>query len=123
MSFIAVPGITPLGQTLLHTKSFSHAGTASSCKTRESTDSFLSSGKDLPTVCADTLRDFVFMVWENQVLPTAMDVDAVTQVLLGHDRTFQVPTGPAPAPWAIPAGQGVFGWFPQDELSRVSFEL
>ena len=37
MSLIAVPGITPFGHTLLHTKNFSQAGTASFCKTRDTT--------------------------------------------------------------------------------------
>ncbi len=48
------------------------------------------------------LRDFVFMVRELQILPTAVNIELRAEIMLAHHRAFNVPTGTALTPRRIP---------------------
>ena len=66
------------------------------------------------------LRDLVFMVREDEVEATAMDIEGLAQMMLRHDRALDVPAGTAmdrPAiEDTIPARLMVFGLLPENEI-------
>ena len=71
-------------------------------------------------VGAAALGDLVFVVGEDQVLSAAMDVDHVTQMLMDHGGTFDVPARAATAPGGVPARLLVAGRLPEDEVAGVA---
>ncbi len=44
------------------------------------------------------LGNFVFMMRENQILASGMNVDLIPQILFTHDRAFNMPAGTPIAP-------------------------
>ena len=74
-------------------------------------------------LCALTrnrLRNLAFVMWEDEVHASAVDVEVLTQVLAAHSRAFAVPSGESIAPRRRPA-HDVFGLcgFPQSEVRLV----
>src|SRR5712692_1525493 len=57
-----------------------------------------------PIMRADTLRDLVLVMGEDQIEPAAVNVESLTQRVLAHRRAFDVPAGAAASPRALPAG-------------------
>ena len=50
----------------------------------------------------DGLGPFIFVVREKEVFPAAVNVEGMAQIVVAHDRAFQVPPGPSIAPRAWP---------------------
>src|SRR6185436_10829654 len=69
---------------------------------------------------AAALGDLILMVRENEVEAAAVDVDRLAQMLADHRRTFDVPAGPAAAPWAVPADHALVAWLPQHEVCGIA---
>ena len=65
------------------------------------------------------LGDLILMMREDQILATCMDIDLVTQITLGHDRTLNMPAWTTLAPWRLPVWLSFFFRFPQNEIIRV----
>ncbi|MPM91663.1 hypothetical protein SDC9_138794 [bioreactor metagenome] len=65
------------------------------------------------------LRNFVFMMRENQVAAAAMDVDSLAKMLADHGGALDVPAGAALAPRRLPEGLTGFGGLPEREIKRV----
>ena len=42
-------------------------------------------------ICTLTLCDLIFMVWEDQVFTACMNIDLITQIMLCHNRTLNMP--------------------------------
>src|SRR5689334_11733757 len=67
------------------------------------------------------LRIFTFMVRENEIGATAMYINGFAQQVSRHRGAFNMPTGTARPPRAIP------GWFtrrlrlPEDKIKRITF--
>ena len=67
-----------------------------------------------------TLCNFTFVVWENQVHASTVNVEMFTQVFLAHSSAFAVPSGETVAPWAGPAHDMFrLSCFPQSEVGRI----
>ena len=77
-------------------------------------------GKGSARESADGLRDFVFMMRENQVMPAAMNVEAFTKMLPGHGGAFNMPARPPSAPGAVPARCLGIAWLPQHEIAGIA---
>src|SRR5262249_41572842 len=60
---------------------------------------------------------------EDQVLPAAVDVDGLPQVLHRHRRALDVPPRAPRPPWALPRRLAGFGTLPQREVERVALGL
>ena len=69
------------------------------------------------------LGDFGFVVGEDVVDPSAMDIEAVAEEPGGHGAAFDVPTGAAGAPGAVPFDVAVVGivGFPEGEVADAFF--
>src|SRR4051812_19445423 len=74
------------------------------------------------------LGDFVFVMGENEIDRSSMNVEHVAPELLSdkierHGRAFEVPPGAAAAEWRIPCGADalviVARGFPENEVARV----
>ena len=65
------------------------------------------------------LGDLRLVVREHEVPATAVDREAVAQVLHAHRRAFDVPARPALAPRGWPRRLAVFLRLPEDEIERV----
>ena len=74
-------------------------------------------------VAALALRDFVFMVRENQILPAAVNVNRITEIAAHHCRALNVPAGSAVAPRGRPVRLAGFCAFPKGKVHRVFFQL
>src|SRR5579872_2951811 len=72
-------------------------------------------------VGAAALRDLILVVRKDEVESAAMDVDRLAKMIVDHRRTFDMPSGPAPAPGRIPADHPFRAWLPQDEIGRIAF--
>ncbi len=73
-----------------------------------------------PVSGGPTLRDLVLVVREDQVHPTAVNVEFGAEVGPGHRRTLQVPAWTARTPRGGPAGLTGLGAFPQGEVTRIA---
>ena len=69
------------------------------------------------------LGALVLVVREHQIGPAAVDVEGQSQVLLGHGRTLDVPTGTALAPGRFPRGLAGLGRLPQGEVQLIALAL
>ena len=69
---------------------------------------------------AAALGDFVFMMWEHQVVAATMNVEARPQQFVAHGRTLDMPARTPTPPGAVPARKIVGGRLPQDEIHRVA---
>ena len=67
------------------------------------------------------LRDLVLVMREDKVLTACMDIDLLTQVLLGHDRALNMPARTALAPWGFPVRLAFFFRLPENEIGRILF--
>ena len=65
------------------------------------------------------LGNLVFVVGENQIGATEMDIDRVSQFLAHHGRAFDMPTRPARAPGGRKTGLPRFGPFPKGEIEGM----
>ena len=69
------------------------------------------------------LGDFIFMVRENQVGSTQVNIDGFTQFLAHHGRAFDMPTGPSLPPRRSETGLTRFGPFPEGKIKGVTFAV
>jgi hypothetical protein len=76
----------------------------------------------LPRVGAAGLGDLVLVVGELEVEAAAVDVEGGAEKLVRHGGAFDVPAGAAAAPGRVPAGGGLVGGLPEDEVERVLLE-
>ena len=58
---------------------------------------------------------------EDKVLTACMDINLLTQVLLGHDRALNMPARTALAPWGLPVRLAFFFRLPENEIGRILF--
>jgi len=65
------------------------------------------------------LRDFVFVMREDQVDAAGVDIERGAQVLNGHHGAFDVPAGAARTDRRIPTEFAFLGRLPQGEIARV----
>ena len=79
-------------------------------------------GKRL-TMSTFALSDFVFMVREDQVRTTAVDVERFAQIVAAHGRAFDVPTRTTATPLGIPLGFTGLGALPEHEVERIALGL
>src|SRR6185437_3460577 len=66
-----------------------------------------------------TLGDFVFVVGEDQVSRSPMNIYPVAQLCPDHGRALDVPAGPSRTPGAVPPGLAGLGRFPEGEIPRI----
>ena len=68
------------------------------------------------------LCDFTFVVRENQVHSSSVNIEVFTQVFASHSSTFGVPSGETVAPWRRPA-HDMFRLclFPKGEVGGIAF--
>src|SRR5258708_3562583 len=74
------------------------------------------------TICSFALRDLAFIMWEDIVDTTAVDVESGAEIFPGHGRTFDVPawiTGRTPRAFPLQNMFGI-GALPQSEVFRVT---
>ena len=64
------------------------------------------------------LSNFTFVVWKNQVSPTAVDVDGVAEQRGRHGGTLDVPSRPPRSPGAVPGRLTGRGALPQHKIKR-----
>ena len=72
-------------------------------------------------VTAAALGPLIFVVRENQVPTTAVNIDSGSKMRPDHRRAFQVPAGSAPTPGAVPTGVIPRRGFPQNEITGIAF--
>ena len=65
------------------------------------------------------LRDFVFMVREDQVDAAGVDIERFAEVLDGHHGALDVPAGTARADGGVPERLAFLGRFPEGEIAGV----
>ena len=70
-------------------------------------------------VCCLRLRDFILVMREDKILTACMDIDLLTQVLLGHDRTLNMPARTTLAPRGLPVRLAFFFRLPENEIGRI----
>ena len=61
------------------------------------------------------------MMREDKVLSARMDIDLVAQILLGHDRTLDMPARTSLTPWRLPVRFPIFFWLPENKIRRILF--
>ena len=71
------------------------------------------------SVCSLGLRDFVFMMRENQIFAACMDVNFIPQILFAHDGALNVPARSAIAPRGFPERLALFFGLPEDKIQRI----
>ena len=71
----------------------------------------------------DRLGPLVLVVREGQVLPAAVQVEALAQQVERHDHALGVPAGPARPPGRVPARLARLGLLPQGEVERRALVL
>jgi len=67
------------------------------------------------------LRDFVFVVGEDQVIPAAVDINLFSQVRHIHCRALDMPARTTLAPGTIPGRFAGFGSLPESKIHRMFF--
>ena len=74
-------------------------------------------------VCSFTLSDLIFMMGEHIVDPAGMQIKSFTQIFLTHGTAFNVPSGSAGAPGAVPFHIAVFfvPCFPECKVTHGIF--
>src|SRR4029079_7591003 len=66
------------------------------------------------------LRELVFMVWEDEVEPAAVDLERWSEQLLGEHRALDVPARPATPPGRVPRGVlTLLVRLPEGEVARI----
>ena len=65
------------------------------------------------------LRDLVLVVGEDQVVPSAVDVDGVAEIMPDHGRALDVPAGPSLAPGRVPEDLSGLDSFPYGEVEGI----
>ena len=65
------------------------------------------------------LRDFVFVMREDQIDAAGVDIQRLAQVLDGHHGALDVPAGAAGADGGVPERLAFLGGFPEGEIARV----
>ena len=66
-----------------------------------------------------TLGNLVLVMWELQILPTAVDIEMIAKAARGHRRTLDMPARPPIPPWGFPAWLARLRGFPQDKIQWV----
>ena len=74
-------------------------------------------------VCTLILCDLVFVVREDEVLTTGMDVETAATVLRSHDTALGVPARTTLAPWRLPVRLTVLLRLPEYEIGRGTLAL
>ena len=72
------------------------------------------------TGCSFTLSSFAFVMRENQVGATAMQVDGRVEFTQGQGRTFNVPTRTARAPERFPTRLVGRRWLPENKIEWIT---
>ena len=70
-----------------------------------------------------TLGDLIFMMRKDQILSAGMNVNLVSKVFFGHNRTLDMPARTAFAPVRIPIWLAIFFRFPEYEIQRILFQI
>ncbi len=65
------------------------------------------------------LRNFIFMMREEKVMTTAMNIKCITQIGHGHSRAFNMPAGTSHTPRAFPCRLSGFLRLPENKVCRV----
>ena len=73
------------------------------------------------TMAALTLRNFIFVMRENEIQSAPMDIKSLSQKATAHRRTFDMPTRSSPAPGALPERLSRFGRFPECKICSRTF--
>ena len=73
------------------------------------------------SICTFALCNFVFVMWENQVLTARMNIYRFAKILVHHCTTFNVPTGSAHSPRTFPSRFALFLLFPKCKVHNVLF--
>ncbi len=68
---------------------------------------------------AAALGNFIFMMRENQIQATAVDIKDLTQILPAHCRALNMPTRTSPPPGTIPSRGIVIGRLPEHKIRRI----
>src|ERR1700722_6928665 len=63
------------------------------------------------------LRDFIFVMWENEILASSVKIETLAQFFHRHHGTLQMPPRPAGANHRAPGSLAGFGGFPQCEIA------
>ncbi len=69
------------------------------------------------------LRDFVFVMWKEQIEPAAVNVERLPEVLHAHRRAFDMPARTTGSPGAVPCRLARPGSLPHGEVGRVAFAV
>ena len=69
------------------------------------------------------LRALILVVREAQIRAAAMDVEGQMEILLGHGRAFDMPTGTAFAPRRRPARLAWLRRLPEREIERIALAI
>src|SRR5437764_9002084 len=77
--------------------------------------------KRTPTGECFTLGNFVFMVREDQVVATTMQVNLRSQVMQRHHRAFNMPAWSSCPPGTRPMRFAWLSRFPQSKIKHVFF--
>jgi len=75
--------------------------------------------RPLPGVRGFTLSDFIFVVGEDEIHPTGVNVEAVAEVVAAHRRALDVPPGTPATPRALRAPLVLRAALPQREIQRI----
>ena len=75
--------------------------------------------RERSSVRAGRLGDFIFMMRENEVLASRMDVNGIPEIPLRHDRALDMPARTAVAPRGNPCRFAFFLRFPENEIERI----
>ena len=74
-------------------------------------------------VGALALRNLVFVVREDQIRTTTVDVESLAQIVAAHGRAFDVPTRATLTPLRVPGRFARFCGFPKHEVQRIALGL
>src|SRR5438094_758225 len=91
----------------------------------------LAASRDQPDMCPVTgewrnagprlaLRDFIFVVREDQITAAGVDIDLLAERLANHGRALDVPARTALSPGALPGGLARLGRFPECEIAGIT---
>src|SRR6185436_11213051 len=69
------------------------------------------------------LRDLVLVVREDEILPAAVEIERLAQVLHRHGRALDVPAGTPRSPGARPRRFARLGSLPEREVERIPLRL
>ena len=66
-----------------------------------------------------TLCDLIFMMREDQIFATGMDIDLIAQIMLCHNRALDMPARTSVAPWRLPVWLTILFWFPEHKVKVI----